>query len=117
MVDFESLGAVLGPGAPDPDLLRFVLRLSVQDNTKSIQIPYIVLIGCSKSIEIPYVLTLTFPWPRWNHCNYCHLLLWPRLHLTASSTLFNKMPLARDPQTGFFNEMTLCIKGWSSQKK
>ena len=41
MVDFESLGALLSPGAPDPDLLRFVLKLSVQDNTKSIQIPYV----------------------------------------------------------------------------
>ena len=40
MVDFEPLGALLGPGAPDPDLLRFVLRLSVQDNMKSIEIPH-----------------------------------------------------------------------------
>ena len=58
MVDFESLGALLGPGAPDPDLLRFVLRLSVQDNTRSIQIPYAFLIGCSKSIAIPDVFYL-----------------------------------------------------------
>ena len=41
MVDFESLGALLGPGAPDPDLLRFVLKLNAQDNAKSIQIPYV----------------------------------------------------------------------------
>ena len=41
MVDFEPLGALLGPGAPDPDLLRSVLKLNVQDNTKSIQIPYV----------------------------------------------------------------------------
>ena len=39
MVDFEPLGALLGPRAPDPDLLRFVLKLSAQDNTKSLQIP------------------------------------------------------------------------------
>ena len=39
MVDFESLGALLGPGTLDPDLLRFVLKLDVQDNTKSIEIP------------------------------------------------------------------------------
>ena len=32
MVDFESLGALLDPGAQDPDLLRFVLKLNVQDN-------------------------------------------------------------------------------------
>ena len=32
VVDFESLGALLGPGAPDPDLLRFVLKLNAQDN-------------------------------------------------------------------------------------
>ena len=41
MVDFESLGALLGPGAPDPDLLRLVLKLGVQDNAKSIQISYV----------------------------------------------------------------------------
>ena len=32
MVDFESLGALLGPGAPDPDLLRFALKLSGQNS-------------------------------------------------------------------------------------
>ena len=26
MVDFESLGALWSPGAPDPDLIRFVLN-------------------------------------------------------------------------------------------
>ena len=35
MVDFESLGALSGPGAPDPDLLGSVLGLSVQDGMKS----------------------------------------------------------------------------------
>ena len=31
MARFEALGALSGPGAPDPDLLGFVLGLSVQD--------------------------------------------------------------------------------------
>ena len=43
MVDFEHLGALLGPGAPDPDLLRSVLKLNVQDNTKNTQIPHAFL--------------------------------------------------------------------------
>ena len=30
--DSEPPGALLGPGAPDPDLLRFVLKLNAQDN-------------------------------------------------------------------------------------
>ena len=38
MVDFEPLEALLRPGEPDADLLLFVLKLSVLDNTKSIQI-------------------------------------------------------------------------------
>ena len=37
MVDFEPLGALSGPGAPDPDLLGFVLRLSVQDHVLELQ--------------------------------------------------------------------------------
>ena len=122
MVDFEPLGALLGPGAPDPDLLRSVLKLNVQDNTKSIQIPYVfssdvqnilkflkfcfnrTSIRHTKSIQIPDVvlsdvqkvlkllmfLTLTFPWPRRSHCNYCHLLLCPRHDLSMGATLFNK---------------------------
>ena len=122
MVDFEPLGALLGPGAPDPDLVRSVLKLNVQDNTKSIQIPYFLLdvqnelkflkfvcfnrtsIRHTKSIQIPGVvlsdvqkvlkvpmfLTLTFPWPRRSHCNYCHLLLCPRHDLSIGATLFNK---------------------------
>ena len=43
MIDFEPLEAFLGPGAPDPDLLRSVQKLNVQDNTKSIQIDYVVV--------------------------------------------------------------------------
>ena len=31
MIGFKPLEAPWGPGAQDPDLLRFVLRLSVQD--------------------------------------------------------------------------------------
>ena len=58
MVDFESLGELLGPGAPDPDLLRFVLRLNAQDNTKSIQIPDVFWSDVQKGIEIHYVFHL-----------------------------------------------------------
>ena len=35
VVDFVPLGALSGPGTPDPDLLRFVLRPSVQDGMES----------------------------------------------------------------------------------
>ena len=35
VVDFEPLGALSGPGAPDPDLLGFVLGLSDQDGMES----------------------------------------------------------------------------------
>ena len=37
MNDFVPLGALSGPGAPDPDLLGFVLRLSVQDGVLELQ--------------------------------------------------------------------------------
>ena len=64
VVDFESLGALLGPGAPDPDLLRFVLKLNVQDNASSIQIPYVFWSDVQKVLKFLMFLTLTFPWPR-----------------------------------------------------
>ena len=48
-------------GTPKPakvlKFLRFFNHTSIR-RTKSIQIPYVFLIGCSKSIEIPYVFDL-----------------------------------------------------------
>ena len=31
MVDFERLGALFGPGAPDPDLARFRIRSTIHE--------------------------------------------------------------------------------------
>ena len=90
MVDLQPLGALLGPGAPNPDLLCSVLKLNVQDNTKSIQIPYVFLSDVQKVLKLRRFLTLTFPWPRRSHCNYCHLLLRPRHDPSMGATLFNK---------------------------
>ena len=66
VVDFEPLGTLLGPGAPDPDLLRFVLKLSVQDNTKSIQIPCVVRSDVQKVLK--FLMFVDLSWPRRNHC-------------------------------------------------
>ena len=38
MVDFDPLGALSDPGAPDPDLLGFLLGLNAQDSMKSCDI-------------------------------------------------------------------------------
>ena len=39
VLDFEPLGALSGPGTPDPDLFIFKLKLSVEEHTKIIEIP------------------------------------------------------------------------------
>ena len=34
VVDFEPLGALSGPGAPDPDLLHFQIKAWLKERTK-----------------------------------------------------------------------------------
>ena len=38
VVDFEPLGALSGPGAPDPDLLHFQIKAWLKEDTKIIEI-------------------------------------------------------------------------------
>ena len=76
MVDFESLGGLWSPGAPDPDLIRFVLNSMFRTMHKVLKFlsfffqshidpahekysnSLCFLIGCSKSIDIPCVFDL-----------------------------------------------------------
>ena len=43
VVDFEPLGALSGPGAPDPDLAHFQITALRRVNTKIIEIPVVLL--------------------------------------------------------------------------
>ena len=58
VIDFEPLGALLGPGAPDPDLLRFVLKLSVRNRLLypyAGTITFEICIKFKSRTQIPYV--------------------------------------------------------------